>query len=64
MPANLALLRLLIGIDRHLHAVVEHGVRLGVVQNVELDRNASAGVFDLEVEPLGMAKRIRIILHQ
>ena len=54
----------LFGVDGDFHTVVEERVWLRVVQNVELDLHAGASVLNLEEEPLRMALRIDIVLHQ
>ena len=52
MPADFSLFGLFLRIYRDFHAIVEHGVRLGVVEDVELDWYAGACVLYLEIEPL------------
>ena len=64
MPSDITRFCLLLRVDRHFHAVVEHGVGLCIVEDVELDWNASPGVLRLKVEPLGVTERICIILHE
>lgn len=64
VPSKLLLLGLLLTVDSYLHAVVEHRVRLVVIQDVELDWQARTRVLHTEIEPLSVAMSIDIVLHE
>lgn len=64
MPANTLLLGLAIAVDCHLHPIVKHAVRLVVVRDVEAHSVASLGVRASKEEPLRVALRVDIVLHQ
>lgn len=64
MPASYPCFSLLVRIDGHFHAVVEHGVWLVVVQYVKFDGDACPRIGDFEVEPLRMTQSVSVILHQ
>ena len=55
---------LLLGVNRYFHAVIEQGVWLGVVENVEADFVLGVCVLDLEEEPLGVALGVDVVRHQ
>jgi hypothetical protein len=63
-PAAVALLRPLLRVHRHLHPKVEQAVRLRVIKQVELHSGALASVLHLEVEPLGVARCVYVVLHE
>ena len=63
MPACLAQLCLFIAVNGYLHTIIEHTVRLVVIQNVELDRDAGPSVRHLKVKPLGVPTCICVVLH-
>ena len=64
MPAYLLFFRFLVAVNGNFHAVVEHGVVLVVVHDVELYAIAFASVLNTKVKPLSMTLRIDIVLHQ
>jgi len=64
VPSCLFLFSYALGVNRHLHAIVKHGVGLVVVEDVELDGDACSRVLHFEVEPLGVPYRVRVVLHQ
>ncbi len=47
-----------------MHSIVEEGVRLGVVQEVEFHLEVSGGVGDSEEEPLGVTFGVDVVLDQ
>lgn len=63
VPA-LALLGELLRVNADLHAVVEHAVLLGVVLHVELDAVTLLRVAHSEEEPLSVALRVDVVLHE
>ena len=64
MPANLLVLCLLLRVNRHLHAVVEHRISLVVIQDIKLDWHSTCCVGDSEVEPLGVSLSVDVVLHE
>ncbi len=64
MPPYLLFLRLPVTIYRNFHAIVEHGVILVVVHDVELYTVPFPSVLNSKVKPLGVTFGIDVILHQ
>jgi hypothetical protein len=63
MPAFVSGLRLFLRVDRHQHPIVKQRIGLRVIDNVELHCLLSLCIHYSEVEPLGVALSIDIILH-
>lgn len=63
VPADAVLLCFFFTVNRNLHPVIKQAVRLGVVDYVKLDSLASSRVHYSEVEPLGVARGVDVVLH-
>lgn len=63
MPAFVSGLRLFLRVDRHQHPIVKQRIGLRVIDNVELHCLLGLCTHHSEVEPLGVALSIDIILH-
>ena len=64
VPADVFVLAFLVTVDRDFHAIVEEGVRLRVVEDIEANLAAGSSVTNLEEEPLSMALSVNVVLHQ
>jgi hypothetical protein len=64
MPPYLFFFCFFIAVNGNFHAVVEHGVVLVVVHDVEFDAITFTSVLNTKVKPLSMTLRIDIVLHQ
>ena len=64
IPSYLLSFRFLLRVARNLHAVVEHGVRFVVIQDVEFHRQPRPRVLHPKVEPLCVPMRVDVILHK
>jgi len=63
-PANASLSRSLLRVNCDLHSIIEQGVWLAVVQNIELDCLPGSGVLNPKKKPLGVTLSVHIVLHQ
>lgn len=63
VPAELLLLKFLLWIGQHFHALVEETLGFHQVEHVKLHFLSLPRVLDTEVEPLCVALRINVILE-
>lgn len=64
MPAYFGRFCSPLGIYAHFHAVVKKAVRLAVIQDVEFHFVVGFRILDTKEEPLSVALRVHIILHE
>ena len=64
VPPYILKTSLFFAVDWHLHTVVEKGVGFRIVDDVELHFFGGSRVCNFEVEPLGVATCIDVVLHQ
>ena len=63
MPASISSLRLFLRVDRYPHPIVKQRVGLRVIYNIEANSLLRLSIHYSEVEPLGVALSVDIILH-